>query len=210
MSNNTQSKLTQRQALNLFDALKSAGIITGDEFDSDNLRRDLSGKLPHWIAMFNIIREHKAAYINALPAEFFEHSKKYKDFAELAKNIYEVSLKNGGSTTYINTGIPVVSGNIAAELSAPVLKVKTLTPAVIENYIRTVYDTWFKGLNAKRYFLGLWYYKEEREWHINISKDIGSEDEALEYCWRNGLRAFYSLSYCGWNYYGKTVYVDDL
>ena len=89
------------------------------------------------------------------------------------------------------------------------LKVKTLTPAVIENYIRTVYNDWFKGLNANRYFLGLWYYKEEREWHINISKDIGSEDDALEYCRLNGLRAFYELNYCGY-YYGKTVYVDDL
>lgn len=209
MSNNTQTKLTQRQALNLFDALKEAKIINGDEYFTDGVRRKLSGKLPHWIAMFNILREGKAAYINALPAEFFYKAKKYKDFAELAKNIYEVSVKNGGSTTYINTGIPVVSGNIAAELSAPVLKVKTLTPAVIENYIRTVYNDWFKGLNANRYFLGLWYYKEEREWHINISKDIGSEDDALEYCRLNGLRAFYELNYCGY-YYGKTVYVDDL
>lgn len=209
MSNNTQAKLMQRQALNLFDALKEAGIIKGDEFDSDGLRRDLSGKCPHWIAMFNIIREHKAAYINALLEVFFDKAKKYKDFTELAKNIYEVSVKNGGSTTYINTGIPVVNGNIAAELSAPVLKVKTLTPAFIENYIRKVYDIWFKGLKANRYFLGLWYYKEEREWHINISKDIGSEDDALEYCRLNGLRAFYALNYCGY-YYGKTVYVDDL
>ena len=208
MSNNTQSKLTQRQALNLFNALQSANIIKGDEYTVN--AEKLSGKLPHWIAMFNIIREHKAAYINALPEEFFDKVKKYKDFAELAQNIYAVSVKNGGSTTYINTGISVVSGNIAEELSAPVLKVKPLTPAVIEDYIRTVYDTWFKGLNAKRYFLGLWYYKEEREWHINISKDIGSEDEALEYCRRNGLRAFYSLSYHNWGYEGKAVYVDDL
>ena len=75
MSNNTQTKLTQRQALNLFDALKEAKIINGDEYFTDGVRRKLSGKLPHWIAMFNILREGKAAYINALPAEFFYKAK---------------------------------------------------------------------------------------------------------------------------------------
>jgi len=146
-----------------------------------------------------------------LPEAFFERSKKYKDFTELAKNIYEVSVQNGSSITYVNTGLTPENGYFAAEVRAPVLKVKTLTPVFIENYIRDVYDTWFKGLKANRYFLGIWYYKEEREWHISVSKTLSDFiDEAREYCCRNGLRAFYSLSSNTWWYEGKYIYVDDL
>jgi len=197
--NNENILLTTTEALNLFYALKNAGIIKGDEYtEFEFLWRKIANNSIHYMS----IVLHCRNYLNTLKEDFFERTKKYTDLRDLSKQIYGKAIKNGGLTVYINTGIDVVCGYIVGEVYAPQIKTEVLTPAVIENYIRDVYDTWFKGLKANRYFLGLWYCEKEYKWYLCVSKYIVSKQEAATYCKRNGLLAFYDVRL------EKTVYAS--
>lgn len=192
--------LSDREALDLYYALKQAGTIKGNEYFSFQKERAQSP-----IHLNLISKRAKADYVRSLKPDFFKKAKLYTSLSDLAEKVYQRSLQNGGSTTYVDTGIAVTTGFLVAGLGALEWIGTTLTPDIIEEYISKVYDSWFKDSNnVKRYFLGTWLNKQNNKWYLDVSQDAGSEQAAIALCKERNEVAYYDMLK------STDVYIDSL
>lgn len=196
-----KTDLSDNEALNIFYALKSAGIINGDEYYKFQKRSSESG-----VHLSILSKQAKIDYIKSLDKSFFKRSKIYADIAQLSNDIYNRSLQNNGSTTFLDTGLAVTTGYLVAGLKgAPSWIGSTLTPDIIEEFINKCYEDWFKNTNIEhRYYLGTWLNKNNNKWYLDVSHDAGSETNAINLCKERGEQAYYDMLK------GTDIYIDSI
>lgn len=198
-------EITDNEAIVIFTALKKAGKIKGNEY-YPYMRKLADSRLGKGggVAISHYSKKAKADFIRSLDNNFYRKARIYVDIYEMAEKVYERSIANGGSTTFVDTGLPVTTGYIVAGLGAPSVLTKTLSPEIIDKYIRDNYEQWFKDTNmSKRYFLGTWLNPEDNTWYIDVSHDAGSPKEAERLCRERGELAYYDMLA------DESVYVDN-
>ena len=107
----------------------------------------------------------------------------------LTKGIVERSKANGGSTTYISTGLAVTTGFALALSKKTETMVNNLTPEVIEDFIKKYYERFLK---QEGNFLGTWF--NNGQWHIDVSETFYYKEKALELAKQRELIAIYDLN----------------
>lgn len=194
------SNLADNEALNIFYSLKAAGIINGTEYFRFQEENALSG-----VHLSEISKRAKIDFIKSLDDDFYKKAKIYVSLDDLAENVYNRSLTGNGSTTFVDTGLPVTTGFLVVGLGAPSVTTSSLTPDIIRKYVEDNYEQWFKGThNSRRYFLGTWLDTRTNTWYIDVSHDAGSKDGAIQLCKQRGEKAYYDMML------GKDVYIEDL
>ena len=194
------SDLKDNEALNIFYSLKSAKIISGKEYFKFQNENAKSG-----VHLSEISKRAKIDYIKSLSDDFYKKAKIYISLDNLAEDIYNRSLSNNGSTTFVDTGLPVTTGFLVAGLGAPSITTNSLNQDIIKKYIEDNYEQWFKGThNSRRYFLGTWLDTRTNTWYIDVSHDAGSKENAINICKQRGEKAYYDMLL------GKDVYIEDL
>lgn len=136
---------------------------------------------------------------------FIKKTKIYVSLDNLVEDIYNRSLGNNGSTTFVDTGLPVTTGFLVAGLGAPSITTSSLNQDIIKKYIEDNYEQWFKGThNSRRHFLGTWLDTRTNTRYIDVSHDADSKENAINICKQRGEKAYYDMLL------GKDVYIEDL
>lgn len=196
-----KTDIQDNEYLNIYYALKNANIIKG----SEHFRFQEKGATSFG-HLNQLSKKAKIDFVKSLDDSFYKRSKVYTDISDLAENIYNRSIQNGGSTTFVDTGLAVTTGYLVAGLqNAPSWVGTSLSTQIIEKFIYSCYDNWFKQANSeKRYYLGTWLNKANNKWYLDISHDAGSEKNAIDLCKERGEIAYYDMQK------GEDVYIDSI
>lgn len=141
------------------------------------------------------------AIIDLMPS-LIKQARIYTDFSCLISNIYFNSIKDGGASIYIDTGISVNKNNsgymVAKQDSKEkVLSNKEFTPYEIERYVKENMNQ----LKQDNTFLGTWSYQEN--WYLDSSEKIESCILAMKLAIDRNQIAIYDLER------QKSIYTKD-
>ena len=189
---------SSRQGI-LFDQLVAQNLITGEEWIRDAKNAPSSN---HWIGMKVKNNSFKAAFVDSIVPDLLKEGAIYDSLDTIAEGIVARSQSNGGSTTYVDTGLAVTGGYAVAIAGSPEETYGNLDEDIVKDYIERNYDSYLKGSG---HYLGTWL--DGGTWYLDVSEVLIGKDkkiEALKLAKDRGEKAIYDL------YNGETIYTDQL
>ena len=131
-----------------------------------------NAKFPTAISAQKIEAKAKAV-LEIVPT--IKQAKIYTDFLPIIADVYNRSRQNGGSSTYMSTGLSINKNNkgymVAKQNSnEKVLTDKEFTPIELERYAKENIEK----LQEENAFLGTWFNDENGNWYLDSSEKIDS------------------------------------
>jgi len=135
--------------------------------------------------------EAKAKAVRAYIPDLIKQAKIYTDLSTLITGIYARSIHNGGSTTYVDTGIAVnPRGYMVAKANSneQVICEADFSPRTIERYIKQNIN----NLREDNTFLGTWL--NDGKWYLDSSERISGCILAMKLAIDRNQLAIYDLA----------------
>ena len=145
--------------------------------------------------------EAKAEAVLKMMPSLIKQAKIYTDFSVLVSNVHSNSIKNGGASIYVDTGISVNgTGYMVAKQNSreKILSKKEFTTYEIEKYIKQNMDQ----LKQDNTFLGTWF--DGGKWYLDSSEKIDSCIVAMKLAIDRNQLAIYDLQR------QESIYIKDL
>lgn len=135
--------------------------------------------------------EAKVKAVKTYIPDLIKQAKIYTDLSALTTGIYSRSIQNGGSTTYVDTGLAVnPTGYMVAKSNSneQVISENDFSPRSIEQYIKQNIN----NLREENTFLGTWL--NDGKWYLDSSERINGCILAMKLAIDRNQIAIYDLA----------------